>query len=86
MVGVLGPRLCKRTSIIKWKLYHKKASGGGYIQIITTEQTYFMDYPNHIHSRDVVLKMKQLLSNFHYLDLCKVAYKEMRVLYICNIY
>ena len=54
----------KRTCIIKWKLYYKKANGARGIKITKTEQTYFMDYPNHIHSRDVVLKIKQLLSNF----------------------
>ena len=52
----------KRTRIIKWKLYIKKQTRG--VKITKTEQTYFMDYPNHIHSRDVVLKIKQLLSNF----------------------
>ena len=75
MVGVLGPRLSEH--VIKWKLYQYKKGARG-IKIIKTEQTYLIDYPNHIHSRDMVLKIKQLLSNFQYSGLSKV--KQLSVL------
>ena len=59
----------KGTRIIKWKLYYKEANkwrqGILGVNVSKTKQTYFMYItPNQIHSRSVVLKIMQLLSNF----------------------